>query len=116
MYCIKYVIKDGDSLYSISRHFNVPVRAIMEANPLINVYNLIVDEAICIPVSNPGKQYTNYTTYLIEDEDTLGSILDKNDINMADLLWFNDLNDIQLAPGSTIKVPIVPGVKSGVTL
>jgi LysM repeat protein len=88
----------------------------MDANPLINVYNLIEGETICIPVSVPSSKYTNYTTYLVKDEDTLGDILDSNEINLADLLEFNDLMDIYLVPGSTLKVPIAPGEESGIIL
>jgi LysM repeat protein len=116
MYCINYVIKAGDTLYSLSRRFNVPVKAIMDANPLVNIYNLIVDSVICIPVSGPGNEYTNYTTYLVEDGDTLGSVLDKNNMNLADFVTLNELKDIYLLPGSTLKIPIVPGTESGVTL
>ena len=115
MYCIKYVVKCGDTLYSISRHFSVPISMVMDANPLINVYNLMEDETICIPVSVPGN-YTNFTTYLVKEEDTLGDILDNYEINLADLLEFNDLKDIYLVPGSTLKVPIAPGEESGIIL
>jgi LysM repeat protein len=107
MYCINYVIKKGDTLYSISRHFNVALNAIMEANPMVNVYNLRAGETICIPVSVPQNNYTHYTTYLIEEEDTLGSVLDKNSINLADLVEFNELDDIYLRPGMSIQIPVV---------
>jgi LysM repeat protein len=116
MYCIKYIIKCGDSLYSISRHYNVPISAILDANPLINVYNLIAGETICIPVSVPSGNYTNFTTYLVREEDTLGDILNNSGINLADLLEFNDLEDIYLVPGSTLKVPVAPGRESNIVL
>jgi len=116
MYCINYVIKKGDSLYSLSRQYNVSIDSIINANPLVNVYNLQVDEVICIPVSVPQNNYTNYTTYLVEEEDTLGSVLDKNNINLADLMEFNDLNNIRLEPGSTLQVPIIGEGEGGITL
>lgn len=115
MYCIKYTIQCGDTLYSISRHYNVPINQIMDANPLVNVYDLNAGETICIPVSIPGN-FTNFTTYLVKEEDTLGDILDNNDINLADLLEFNDLTDLYLVPGSTLKIPIAAGPESGVIL
>jgi LysM repeat protein len=114
MYCISYVIKAGDTLYKISRHFNVSIDEIMNANPLINVYNLIVGETMCIPVSIPGNQYTNYTTYLVTQEDSLGSILHKNNINLADFMMFNGLDDIHPVPGSTLKIPIAPDSENDV--
>ncbi|MFA9376919.1 MAG: LysM peptidoglycan-binding domain-containing protein [Lachnotalea sp.] len=44
-----YVIKQGDTLYKISRAYGVSVSDIMIANPYINVYNLQIDDEICIP-------------------------------------------------------------------
>jgi LysM repeat protein len=106
MYCINYVIKQGDTLYKISRQYRVPLDVIMKANPLVNVYHLQVDDVICIPVSTPQNNYTNHTTYLVMEGDTLGSILDKSQINLADFMKFNDLASIYLAPGTTVQIPI----------
>lgn len=116
MYCIEHVIKQGDTLYSISRQYNVPLDAIMKANPMVNVYRLLVDEVICIPVSVPQNNYTNYTTYLIQDGDTLGSVLNNNGVNLADLMKFNNMNDIRLQPGTTLQVPITGEGESGITM
>lgn len=116
MYCISYIIKAGDTLYKISRHYNVSISAIMDANPLTNVYNLMVGETICIPASVPSNKYTHFTTYLVEDGDTLGSILEKNNMNMADFADLNDMKDINLQPGTTIKVPIIGEGIGGITL
>jgi len=116
MYCIHYVIKKGDTLYSISRRYHVPLNMLMDANPLINVYNLQVGEVICIPVSVPNGNYTNFTTYLVEEDDTLGSILEKNGINLADLMELNDLNSIYIVPGTTLQVPIIDDGKDDITL
>lgn len=107
MYCMNYIVQRGDTLYSISRHFMVSINEIMAANPLINVYNLIVGETIGIPVSIPQNNYTQYTTYKIKEEDTLGNILDKNHINLADLMEFNKINEIYLLPGTTLLVPVI---------
>ncbi|HWT75577.1 MAG TPA: LysM peptidoglycan-binding domain-containing protein [Mobilitalea sp.] len=116
MYCITYIIKQGDTLYKISRHFNVSIDEIMKANPLVNVYNLMVDEAICIPVNTQTKNYTNFTTYLVADNDTLGSVVEKNEIDLGDLLSLNDLKEIYLQPGTTLKLPITGAEEGGVTL
>lgn len=107
MYCINYVVQKGDTLYSISRHFNVSVDAIMQANPFVDLYNLMVDEVLCIPVSVPNGEYTDSTTYLVQEEDSLGSILEEFNINLADLVELNELNEIYLLPGQTLQIPII---------
>lgn len=116
MFCMDYIIMKGDTLYSISRQFHVPVSTIMDANPLVNVYNLMVGERLCIPVSIPNSHYEDYTTYLVEEEDTLGNILDKKGINLADLMLNNSLDDIYLMPGTTLQIPITGAGASGITL
>ena len=105
MFCLSYEIKQGDTLYSISRRYNVNIDAIIKANPFINVYNLRIGDLINLPCI-PQSKYAHFTTYLIEDGDTLGSVIEKNNINLADLLEINDINSISLMPGTTISVPI----------
>ncbi|MBH1939684.1 LysM peptidoglycan-binding domain-containing protein [Mobilitalea sibirica] len=109
MYCINYVIKQGDTLYSLSRKYNIPVEAIIIANPFVNVYNLRIGEVICIPASVPHENYMGHTTYMVEDGDTLRTVLNKTRINLADLLEYNSLDDIHLEAGTSLEVPIVSG-------
>ncbi len=109
MYCINYVIQKGDTLYSISRHFNTGLAAIMAANPLVNVYNLMVGEVICIPMSVPSNNVMNETTYQVEEGDTIGSILEHYGFNMSDLMQRNSLDDLYLLPGTTLNLPILDG-------
>lgn len=45
----KYVIKKGDTLYSISRKYDVPLALVLRANPYVDVYNLQIGQEICIP-------------------------------------------------------------------
>lgn len=106
MYCINYVIQKGDTLYSISRQFNVRLDAIMAANPLVNVYNLMVGETICIPVSIPSNNTSKVTTYQVQEGDTLGSILSYYGVNLADLMQLNTLKDFHLLPGTSLQIPI----------
>lgn len=47
---IVHTIKKGDTLYLLSRYYNVPIGEIMNANRNLNVYNLRIGEEICIPM------------------------------------------------------------------
>lgn len=53
-YCdgMMYAVKKGDTLYSISMKYNIPLVLLLRANPYVDVYNLQVGETICIPVKN----------------------------------------------------------------
>lgn len=44
-----YTIQAGDTLYSISHRYGVPVSALMQANNIDNPYSLQIDQQICIP-------------------------------------------------------------------
>ena len=47
---IVHEIKRGDTLYNLSRLYNVSVGNILNANKGINPYNLMIGEKICIPM------------------------------------------------------------------
>lgn len=57
-YCdgMTHTVKQGETLYSLSRQYNVPLAIILRANPYIDVYNLQTGDTICIPVRNQGQQ------------------------------------------------------------
>ena len=48
-YCMVHVIRPGDTLYRLSRQYGVKVSALMMANPFVDVYNLRIGDAICVP-------------------------------------------------------------------
>lgn len=56
-YCdgMTHTIRQGETLYSLSRQYNVPLAIILRANPYIDVYNLQIGDTICIPVKNQGQ-------------------------------------------------------------
>ena len=47
---VVHTIRRGDTLYLLSRHYNVSVNDIMNANRNVNIYNLRIGDEICIPV------------------------------------------------------------------
>lgn len=103
MNCINYVIQPGDTLYNLSRQFNVPIDLIMAANPYINVYNLQVDEVICIPLI--GLNEDDYTTYRLDNEEQLRDLLDRFGITLEEFYEFNNIEEFQ--PGMNIMGPMV---------
>ena len=50
---IVHTIKKGDTLYQLSRYYNVTINEIMRANANVNVYNLQIGDQICIPTRRP---------------------------------------------------------------
>ena len=141
---IRYVIRQGDSLYKISRIYRVPLALILRANPYVDVYNLQVGDEICIPLTPqplprtqggeqpdmPGNQpeagmefpldgqnverrcpepngntEESMMLYVIQAGDTLEGLLERFSLSLEEFLQDNQPNMIQLAPGSTVKIP-----------
>ena len=45
----KYTVKAGDTLYTISQLFGIPVAILMQVNRILNPYCLKIGQTICIP-------------------------------------------------------------------
>ena len=73
---ISIEIKEGDTLYRISRKYRISLDRIMEANPYVDVYNLRPGQEICIPmpcgsgpIAGRGMQQENVETTEQETDD-----------------------------------------------
>ncbi|MDF2590003.1 MAG: hypothetical protein K0S41_3844 [Anaerocolumna sp.] len=102
--CMVYIIKQGDTLYSISREYNIPIALILRANPYVDIYNLQVGDELCVPVLGPVT-WQNLMSYEVEEGDTLESIMDKFGVTLEELLQYNYPSDIILHAGSTLQLP-----------
>lgn len=52
---VTHTIKKGDTLYEISRKYNVPLAILLRANPYVDVFNLQVGDTVCVPAA-PGQR------------------------------------------------------------
>jgi len=65
---IVHTIRRGDTLYLLSRRYNVSVNDIMNANRNINIYNLRIGDEICIPVRRvEPRENTEFIEEIKED-------------------------------------------------
>lgn len=48
---IIHVVREGDTLYLLSKKYHVELTQIMYANPFVDIYNLQAGDELCIPVS-----------------------------------------------------------------
>lgn len=108
-----HTIKKGDTLYSISRMYNVPLIIILKANPNLDVYNLQIGDRVCIPMrcdvesSNIDDDDEVKTfAYVIKPGESLKDVLDNHKISLEDLLDVNDAEDLLMKPGLSILIPV----------
>lgn len=97
-YYTTYIVKLGDSLYSIARNYNVSVQDIINYNNLSS--NLLsIGQNIKIPKSN------SYITYTVKSGDNLYVIAKKYNKSVQKLMDYNNLKTNLLSIGQVIKIP-----------
>ena len=110
-----YVVKEGDSLYSIAKKYGMNVNDLITLNNLTtNVLSIgqqlrIVsnkDNAIPIGSSCYGEGYVqpSYVTYTVKKGDNLYSIAKKYNVSVDSIVKLNNLSSSNLDIGQILKI------------
>ncbi len=96
-----YVVKQGDSIYTIARNYGVSPAEIIQANGLTNPDRLVIGQALAIPIPD---------TYTVKSGESLFSIAQKFGITLTALQRANPqiTNTARLAVGQVINIPPQP--------
>ena len=114
-----YVVQKGDTLYSLSKKFQLTVGELRAANNLSESDVIKVGQKITIPEADIGtaaalsstnsKSISNSTKtklYTVQKGDTLYSLARKNNISVADLMVLNNFDSSKVIKiGEKIKIP-----------
>ena len=95
---ITYVVKSGDSLWSIAKRYDVSVDELKNANSL-STNLLTIGQKLVIPQTN------KYKTYIVKSGDSLYKIARENNVNINDLISLNSLNNTLLQIGQQLLIP-----------
>ncbi|MBQ8534765.1 MAG: LysM peptidoglycan-binding domain-containing protein, partial [Bacilli bacterium] len=96
-----YIVKKGDTLYSISRKLNISVDTLKRLNKL-NSNDIYVGQQLIL--EEPENQ-VEYDIYTVKKGDSLWSISQKYNINVNELIKLNNLDNTTLQINQTLKVP-----------
>ena len=96
-----YVVKKGDTLYSISKKLNISINTLKALNKL-NTNEIYVGQQLIL--SN-DKNTEEYDVYTVKKGDSLWSISQKYDISVKELIELNNLNNLTLQINQKLKVP-----------
>ena len=106
---IEHTIESGDTLYSLSRKYDVSVDDIMVNNGIYSPDQLKIGIKLKISpnnlVFNEDRGYTDKTEYLVKKGDTLYSISRRNGISVSELREMNNLSENHiLFPGNKLFI------------
>lgn len=101
----RITVKKGDTLYSISRRYNVPTRDIIEANNLTPPYNLYIGRVLRLPIAK---------YHVVAKGDTMYNISKRYNVDMRSLSRTNNLDEpYSLNIGQRLVLPGSVFDKSG---
>jgi LysM repeat protein len=104
---VPYTTQADDSLYKISRTYNITLDDLLEANPQLKPDDLHVGEIINIPISHQRVNRPEGTDiYIIKAGESIYQLAQKHHISMNALLKENSsINPEALLPGQIIYIP-----------
>lgn len=107
-----HIVREGDSLWRLSRQYGVSMQSLMRANGLTEKSILQVGMRLLIPqetgsrVSSTSEKSVSWGTYTVQKGDTLWSISRRLGVPLQDLLKANGLRETSILQiGQTLRVP-----------
>lgn len=114
-----YIVKAGDSLWSIANRYGTTVSILKQLNGLTSD-NLSIGQKLYLP-NQGGEEKPENVTYVVKSGDSLYTIARKYNTTVNDLMNLNRLKTSLLSIGQVLKIPnssagTVYVVKSGDSL
>lgn len=94
----EYIVQKGDSLWKISRDYNITVKELIELNNLTTT-TLQIGDKLLVPINKTEKSYT------VQRGDTLWSIAKENNVTVNELKEKNNLTTNLLSIGQKLVIP-----------
>ena len=99
-----YIVKSGDTLYSIANKYNLTVDELKKLNNLTN-NTLSIGQTLKIRETTSDIITEDYDYYTIKQGDTLYSIAQKYNTTVDNIKSLNNLTSNTLSIGTLIKIP-----------
>ncbi len=108
-----HIFKEGQTLYYLSKLYDVPLEALFEHNPEIQYSNIQIDQVIKIPrkpardtIKPPAEAY-DYFFYRVKQGETLYSLAKRYDVTVEGIRAINESLRYAADPkaGQVIKIP-----------
>jgi LysM repeat protein len=104
--CNVYIVRPGDTLSAIARRFGTTVRAIMDANGLVNPNYIFCGQRLVIPGAGCPPPPSGQRTYIVRYGDTLWGIALRFGVSLSSLAVANNLSyPYIIYAGQTLIIP-----------
>ena len=101
---ITYKVTNGDTLWSISKEYNISLNLILALNNIEDKDSLSIDQIIKIPQDNLPA--ADYDVYIVKEGETLWSIAQEYNLSVDLILATNNLANSELISiGQEMKIP-----------
>ena len=94
-----YIVEKGDSLWKISKKYNISVPELIELNNLTDL-NLKINQKLLVPNIEPQEE----NVYIVKKGDTLWSVSKLNNISVNELKELNNLKSNLLSIGQKLII------------
>ena len=108
-----HIVKSGETLFSISRTYEISIGELRQWNNFDNLDVLSVGQQLLIKShSKPmietqsSKSSNNYKSYKVKADDTLYGIARKYNISIKELMEINNKDDFNIKEGEVIKIKL----------
>lgn len=99
----EYVVKKGDSLYTIAQKYGVSVTELTDINMLTS--NVIYpNQVLLVPSTNEHLEFL-LDIYVTKEDDTFDKIARVSGVDVEKLAMYNDVGNLLLAKGQKINLP-----------
>ena len=99
----EYVVKKGDSLFSIAKNYNTSISELTDVNMLTN--SVIYPGQVLLVPDIDGVTDFLLDVYITGSNDTFDKIAKMNNIDVERLAMFNDVGNLLLGENQKIYIP-----------
>ena len=121
---IDYSVVKGDTLWTISKRFDVKMNAIISINNLKEISRLSVGQTLKIPITNmdiaKAEGYNKNTEvqeviYYVKKGENLWSISRKYNVKLDTIVTANHIPDVsKITAGQRLIIPRIPGMRTSI--
>lgn len=101
---VEYVVKKGDSLYSIAKTFDTTVSELIDINMLTS-NTIFPNQVLLVPKKNATDTNFDFYLYTTINDDTIEKIASKQNVDPVLLGLYNDFGKLKLTPGQEMTIP-----------